>query len=101
MGDLNKPIKKYRSGGVVLSVWENETLDRTYFNMTFQRVYKDTDDNWRTTNNFKPNDLPIIAGLCNQAFLEFGVKLTPNDDSDIPFLGQCYGRANYMQKLRV
>ena len=53
--------------------------------MTLQRFYKDNDDNWQVTKTFKPHDLPVIAMLCEHAFSDLSMKITTNEEAEIPF----------------
>lgn len=70
---MSAPIKNYRFGPVSLSVWENDVKGRdgkTFTAKSFQlaKNYKDKDDNWKTTNNYKVGELVNVI-QCVQAAL--------------------------------
>lgn len=68
MAENNKPAKTYKLGALSLSLWENETKDGTMMNFTFQRAYKDTEDNWQHTQQLRTSDLPKLRVLVEEAY---------------------------------
>lgn len=68
MGLQNKPIKTYRTGVLSLSLWENEVEDKKVKSFTFERSYKDDEDNWKNTKSLKVNDLPQLVVLLDKAY---------------------------------
>ena len=76
MGEKKKadpPVKKYRAGGIVASVWENKGKDKngneTKFNtVSMDRSYKDQDNEWQKTSSLRKNDLPKAVLVLNKAF---------------------------------
>jgi len=68
----NKPLKVFRSRGISVSVFANETTtnDRTvsYRKVSLQRAYRDADGTWKSTTSFGRDDLPIAAVLLNKAW---------------------------------
>ena len=86
MSENKMPVKKFRANGVVLSVWENEGSKGPFHTFTMQRVYKDSEGNWKTSTTLRNSDLPVLADLCVKAFSEFCVTCwEPGRDDDIPF----------------
>ncbi len=63
----NKPEISIRVGGVQVSVWGNETEKGTMYSITFSKSYKDKSGEWKTTGNFKPNDLALLKIGMNEA----------------------------------
>lgn len=70
----NAPTRKYRSGAVQLTVWTNEGQNNdTFETFTFQRSYKDKNDNWQNTQTLRESDLPRIIALAQRAYAD-GIK---------------------------
>ena len=67
--DSNKPVKSFRLRGITASVFENQSEDgkSTFFKVTLQRSYKQGDD-WKSTNSFGRDDLPLVSLLTKQAW---------------------------------
>jgi hypothetical protein len=66
----NRPVAKFKHGGIELSVWPNQTAEGgTMYNTTISNSYKDdkTGD-WKTTGSFSPTDLLVVGELARQAF---------------------------------
>lgn len=69
--ESKKPIKIYKSRGIKLSVWSNKFENKEKTTFTFQKSYKnDQEDIWKNTNVFSTNDLPILKVLINKAYNE-------------------------------
>ena len=70
---VNKPEKKIRAGGVTATVWQNQGQNKsgepvTYRTISIERNYKDKNDEWKSTNSFRINDLPKVALVTNKAY---------------------------------
>ena len=65
--EKSKPVKKFRVGGIVASVWEHKKDDVTSQSVTFQKSYKDGDE-WKETNSYFPQDLPKLALVSKKAY---------------------------------
>ena len=61
-----KPVHEIRMGAVKAAVWENQTEAGIRHNVSIQRLYKDGDD-WKTTESFGRDDLPLVAKVADQA----------------------------------
>ncbi len=61
-----RPIKEFRIGRVKALVWANETARGTMHNVTFQRLYKPEGEDWKTTDSFGRDDLPLVAKLADR-----------------------------------
>ena len=62
MEEKNKPVKKFRSGQVTATIWENlleqKDQDPKFIqSIKLEKSYKDKDENWKTTNNLSVADL--------------------------------------------
>ena len=64
--EKNTPTKEVRVGSCKAAIWENESDGRSFFSVTFSRLYR-TDDGWRSTSSFGLNDLPHLAMLASRA----------------------------------
>ncbi|MDA7980914.1 MAG: hypothetical protein MPJ50_19340 [Pirellulales bacterium] len=61
-----KPVHELRLGRITCAIWENETTNGIRHNVTFKRIYK-AEDQWKSTDSFGRDDLPLIAKLADQA----------------------------------
>ena len=69
----NIPEKKFSTGGLIATVWENQGknkggLDVSYKTVSFQRRYMDKDGEWQSTNTLRINDLPKASLVLQKAF---------------------------------
>ena len=69
----NLPEKKFSTGGLNATVWQNqgknkEGLDVSYRTVTFQRRYKDKNGEWQSTNTLRINDLPKASLILEKAY---------------------------------
>ena len=63
----NKPVEEVRIGSVKAAIWKNETESGPRFNVTFQRLYRDGESGWRSTDSFGRDDLLVLAKIADQA----------------------------------
>ncbi len=69
----NMPEKKFSTGAIVASVWDNqgknkEGLDVTFKSISLQRRYMDKNGEWQSTNSLRVNDLPKASLILQKAF---------------------------------
>ena len=62
-----RPVHEIRLGAVKATIWPNETANGMRHNVTFARLYKDSDDQWRQTESFGRDDLPLLTKVADQA----------------------------------
>ena len=62
----NKPVHEVRLGRIKAAVWENNTANGVRHNVTILRIYKDGDQ-WKTSDSFGRDDLPLLAKVVDQA----------------------------------
>ena len=62
-----KPHDEVRIGTVKAAIWQNQAGDRTRYNVTFSKSYRDADGQWKTTHSFGRNDLLVLAKVADQA----------------------------------
>ena len=65
-GDENQPAHEVRMGRIKATLWANPTENGTYYNVTLTRLYKEG-DNWKTSESFGRDDLPLLAKVANLA----------------------------------
>jgi hypothetical protein len=61
------PVKTFRLGRIKAAVWENETDETKFYNVTFARTYLDDAKQYHDTDSFGRDDLPLVAKLADQA----------------------------------
>lgn len=67
----NRPVAKFKQGGVEVAVWSNPGENGTMYNTTIKNSYKDEKTGeWPETKSFSPTDLLIVAELSREAFAE-------------------------------
>lgn len=57
----NPPVAKIRVGLVTASIWERKTENGTFYNVTFERRYRDAEGNWGTAHGYDTGDLLALA----------------------------------------
>jgi len=62
-----RPVHEIRLGAVKATIWPNDTTSGTRFNVTFHRIYKNSNDEWKQTDSFGRDDLPLLAKVADQA----------------------------------
>ena len=64
----NKPAEEVRVGAVKAAIWPNKTESGSVrHNVTFSRIYKDAEGNWKSTSSFGRDDLLVLAKVADQA----------------------------------
>ncbi|MBI2134965.1 hypothetical protein HYU09_03165 [Candidatus Woesearchaeota archaeon] len=69
----NLPEKKFSTGALTATVWENQGKgqsgeDVSYRTVSFQRRYKDKKGDWQSTNTLRLNDLPKASLVLQKAY---------------------------------
>ena len=69
----NIPEKKFSTGALTATVWENqgkskEGLDVSFRTVSFQRRYMDKNGEWQSTNTLRINDLPKASLVLQKAY---------------------------------
>ena len=80
-----RPTATVRIGAVKAAIWQNQAGDRTRYNVTFSKSYRDAEGQWKTTHSFGRNDLLVLAKVADQAHsriveLEQGEEAAEHDD---------------------
>lgn len=61
-----RPVHEIRIGRVRAAIWENETENGTFHNVTISRLYKNDKGKWNDSGSFGRDDLPLVAKVCDQ-----------------------------------
>jgi len=64
----NKPINVLRRRGVKVSVFENREGQNTWYKVSVQKIYRDVQEQWKTTTSLSRDDLPIAQLLLGKAW---------------------------------
>ncbi len=69
----NIPEKKFSTGSLVATVWENQGKSKTgeeisFRTVSFQRRYVDKKGEWQSTNTLRINDLPKASLVLQKAY---------------------------------
>ena len=63
---MNQPVHQIRIGRIGAAVWANQTDSGVWYNVTFERSYRDGDD-WKSSDSFGRDDLLVLAKLADLA----------------------------------
>ncbi|MFN7139649.1 MAG: hypothetical protein ACK4UN_09940 [Limisphaerales bacterium] len=64
-----KPVQKYRSGALSVSIWAHVGKNGDFYTVNAQRAYTDDDgETWKHTDSFSRDDLPTVGALLNRAW---------------------------------
>ena len=61
------PVKTFRLGAIKAAIWENESGQKKFYNVTFARTYMDDAKAYHDTASFGRDDLPRVAKLADLA----------------------------------
>jgi hypothetical protein len=74
----NPPVAKVRVGPITGSIWENKTEKGTFYNVTFERRYKDG-DTWKSSHSYNAGDLLELAKAADLAHTKI-IEATKGDE---------------------
>jgi hypothetical protein len=63
----SKPVHRIRYGAVSIAIWENQSANGTFHNATFERTYRDADENPQSAHSFGLNDLALLQLATSEA----------------------------------
>ena len=82
----NLPEKKFRAGAVAATIWANEAVRDgkkvTYRTVSFERSYKDKDNEWKTTSSLRVADIPKAVLVLSKAY-EYVALYSEENEEDI------------------
>ena len=63
----NAPVDKFRVGRIHVSIWENAGPNGPYYAASFERRYKDAQDQWQSSSSFGSRELLSLAKAADRA----------------------------------
>lgn len=70
--DSSKPVDQIRRGTVKAAIWKNVVdmgnNSRPIYSATFQRLYRDGEKKWQSTESFGRDDLLLLAKVAERTF---------------------------------
>jgi hypothetical protein len=81
-----RPVAKFRAGQVSAAIWENEITANgrkvTMLKATVERRFKDKDGQWKSSNGFSRNEIPL-AIYCLQKSFEHIIGAQQDEDGSV------------------
>ena len=69
---MAKPVAKFRAGQVSAAIWENEITvngkKAVMLKASVERRYKDKDGQWKSSNSFSRNEIPLAVYCLQKGF---------------------------------
>lgn len=67
-----RPAREVLHGNVRLAIWRNETDNGHRYSVTTERIYKDTEDSWKSTPSLHASDLGnlVIASVSASQWIQ-------------------------------
>ena len=86
--EKNIPEKKFSTGVVTATVWQNQGKGRNgeivgYRTVSLQRRYKDRNGVWQSANSLRVNDLPRASLVLQKAFEYLVLREAQDNAGDI------------------
>ena len=83
----NIPEKKFSTGVISATIWQNQGRGRngevtSFRTVSFQRSYKDKNGVWQNSNSLRVNDLPKASLVLQKAYEYVVLKEAQNSASD-------------------
>lgn len=63
----NQPANEIKLAQVRATIWLNRDGGNAWYSITVSRSYRDGED-WKTTNSFRRDDLPLVAKATEMAY---------------------------------
>ena len=63
----SQPVDEIRIGSIKAAIWRNDGEQGPRFNVTFQRIYRTSEGEWRSTDSFGRDDLLILGKVADAA----------------------------------
>lgn len=65
----NKPVHEIKAWPVRAAIWRQESKNGAFYNVTFERSYKDKDDDqYKSSGSFNRDDLLSLAQIATKAW---------------------------------
>ena len=63
-----RPVAEIPVGSIRAAIWRNETANgHLVFNVTFSRLYKDREGNWKNSDSIGRDELPLLSRAADVA----------------------------------
>ena len=87
METKNVPERKFSTGVITATVWQNAGKSRngeaiSYRTVSFQRRYKDKNGVWQSANSLRVNDLPRASLVLQKAFEYLVIRETESHSAE-------------------
>ncbi|BDC49817.1 hypothetical protein F183_A21330 [Bryobacterales bacterium F-183] len=66
MSESRKPVDAIRVGSIKGSIWKNEGVNGPWYNVTFERLYRENGE-WKSSTSFGEDDLLVLAKVADHA----------------------------------
>ncbi len=63
----NQPVEEIRIGSIKAAIWRNQGEQGARFNVSFQRIYRTAEGEWRSTDSFGRDDLLTLGKVADAA----------------------------------
>ena len=74
------PVAKASVGLQTASIWKNESEGRVFYNVSFDRRYRDAEGNWKSSHSYNADDLLALAKAADLAHTK--IVETPRGDDE-------------------
>ena len=78
------PETKFRSGAIQATIWSNEAIRDgkkvEYKTVSFERSYKDKNDQWQSTNSLRTADIPKAILVLTKAYEHLALNADDEDN---------------------
>ena len=61
------PVAEVRIGRVKAAIWQNDSEGGVYHTVTFSRLYRTNEGDWRSSVSFRGHDLLLLAKVADAA----------------------------------
>lgn len=77
--ETNQPVDRFQLRGITASVFENKSDNGSvFYKVSINRTYKDGDE-FKTTNVFSRDDLPVVEVLTKKSWIAILQRETQKD----------------------
>lgn len=80
-----KPVFEIRLGRIRAAIWANKTENGIRHNVTLSRLYTDGEGNWKRSESFGREDLPLVAKVADLAHTWIYEHSRDGGDSTVQF----------------
>jgi hypothetical protein len=77
--DKNRPANVVRLRNIRAAIWANDTELGLRYNVTVSRLYKDNEQQWRTSESFGRDDLLLVGKVLDLAHTWICEQLQASD----------------------